>query len=197
MKKFLVLSLFVALTSTAFGIGLELGHPSYGGSGCPQGTASATLSPDRTALSILFDEYSVEAGAINNRTFQRKSCNIAIPVKVPQGFSVSIFKTDYRGFAEVPYGGYGRLNVEYFFAGRRGPRFRKRFYGGYNGDYLFRNKVRAYAMIWSPCGKDVILRTNSNIMIRTNRSMDDALATVDSVDVESGIIYHIRWRRCR
>jgi len=27
-----------------------------------------------------------------------KSCNVAIPVHVPQGFSVSVLQVDYRGF---------------------------------------------------------------------------------------------------
>jgi hypothetical protein len=197
MKKILaIVMLLTFAASSAMAANIRLGQPKYGGSGCRAGTASVALSPDRTQLSILFDEYLAEAG-YNGRRLARKSCNIAIPVHVPQGFSVSIFKTDYRGFVSVPRGGMGRLNVEYFFAGQQGPRFSKYFRGGYDNEYLFRNKVGAAALVWSACGKDVILRTNSNLMIRSNRNLDDALGTVDSVDVDSGIIYHVKWKRCR
>ena len=41
---------------------IELGDPRVGGSGCPSGTTSVTLSPDAQELSILFDEYISEAG---------------------------------------------------------------------------------------------------------------------------------------
>src|SRR3982750_1792818 len=41
---------------------ISLGQPGYGGTGCPGGSVSATLSPDAKSLSILFDQYQVEAG---------------------------------------------------------------------------------------------------------------------------------------
>ena len=98
MKKMLAtfsLLLFTATPSmAAWYDDVRLGNPSYGGSGCPQGTASTALSPDAKSLSILFDEYIVEAGGRGGRRTARKACNVAIPVHVPQGFSVSIFKID-------------------------------------------------------------------------------------------------------
>lgn len=194
-----VLTLFAAialLSTTAHADGLTLGEPSYGGSGCPNGSASTTLSPDQKSLSILFDEYIVEAGGEDGKRMARKSCNIAIPVHVPQGYSVSIFKVDYRGYAFVPYGGQGRFNVEYFFAGRRGPRFRKTFRGEYDDEFMLTNNLRARALVWSQCGADVNLRVNSSMMMRTNRWKEEALASVDSADVKSGIVYHIKWKRC-
>jgi hypothetical protein len=33
-------------------------------------------------------------------------------------------------------------------------------------------------------------------MAKTNRRMDDTLATVDSADFKAGLIYHLQWRRC-
>ena len=89
MKKSLlkVLSLFFALglisaETMADSDDIRLGRPGYGGNGCPAGSASATLSPDRKALSIIFDEFMVEAGGSTRRKVSRKSCNIAIPVHV-------------------------------------------------------------------------------------------------------------------
>jgi hypothetical protein len=67
---------------------ISLGEPGYGGTGCPDGTVSVTLSPDQKSLSLLFDQYQVEVGGDTGKSFDRKSCNIAIPVHVPQGLSV-------------------------------------------------------------------------------------------------------------
>lgn len=200
MKNIFFLLLFSILSFSSFpysGAPIELGNPGYGGSGCPQGTASVTLGPDKLFLNAIFDEYVVEAGDINGKNYNRKGCNIVIPVHVQRGFSVAIIKMDIRGFAEIPYGGYGRLRAESFFAGRRGPRFEKRFHGGFNNDYLLSMRSARGALIWSACGKDVIIRINTSVSVRTNRRGDDAIATVDRIGPWHGIVYHLQWRRCR
>ncbi|MBF0316409.1 MAG: DUF4360 domain-containing protein [Oligoflexia bacterium] len=175
---------------------IVLGDPGYGGTGCPAGSASVTLSPDRTSLSILFDQYVTQAGGINGASFDRKTCNIAIPVRVPQGYSISVFKVDYRGYVNIPRGGEARFNVEYFFAGRRGPNQMKIFSGPFDQDYLLSSDIVAEAVIWSGCGETVNLRVNSSMLVKSNPIFEDALATVDTIDVKAGIIYHIQWKTC-
>lgn len=175
---------------------IQLGQPAYGGSGCPVGSASASLSPDNKALSILFDEYMVEAGGFSGKRLDRKSCNIAIPVHVPQGYSVSIIDIDYRGYNALPRGAQSRFSVEYFFAGQRGPRFTKTFRGPLDEDFLLSNKLGVYANIWSKCGADVNLRVNTSMMNRVRSMNSDALSIVDSADVSAGLVYHLQWKKC-
>lgn len=194
MLLFLAAALMLAQTASADG--LRLGDPGYGGSGCPAGSASATLSPDQTSLSILFDQFAVEAGGNTQKTVDRKSCNIAIPVHVPQGYSVSLFTVDYRGFNYLPYGARSSLNAEYFFAGQAGPRTARSFYGSLNSNYLFSNQLSTEQLVWSPCGASTNLRINASMMVQTNSSRQQALATVDSADISSGLVFHIQWRRC-
>ena len=174
---------------------IYLGMPGYGGTGCPGGSVSATLSPDEKSLSLLFDEYEVSAGGSTGRSFDRKSCNVAIPVHVPQGLSVSILAVDYRGFNHLPRGATSQFNVEYFFAGGRGPSFRKSFYGALDSDYIITNELAVNALVWSGCGVDVNLRTNSSMRLSTSYNAE-ALATVDTEDVNAAIVYHLQWRSC-
>jgi len=174
---------------------IALGDPAYGGSGCPGGSVATTLSPDQKALSILFDSYIVEAGGGTGKSFDRKSCNVAIPVHIPQGRSVSILAVDYRGFNALPQGANSQFNVEYFFAGSRGPTFRKTFRGPIDADYTISNELVADALVWSACGADVNLRTNSSIRV-TTRNNREAMATVDTEDVQAAIIYQLQWRSC-
>jgi len=198
MKNMLVaaaVALGAGLATAAHAEDISLGQPGYGGTGCPSGTVSTTLSPDAKSLSLLFDAYSVEAGGDTGKRFDRKSCNVAIPVHVPQGLSVSVIAIDYRGYNNVPTGGATDFNVEYFFAGTRGPTFSKRFRGPLDDDYLIRNKLTAEAIIWSRCGEDVNLRTNSSIRV-TTRQNQQALATVDSEDVSAALVYLLQWKRC-
>ena len=198
MKKILAIAALLigsSFAGTAFADDIALGEPGYGGTGCPDGSASVTLSPDAKSLSILFDEYYVEAGGATNKSLDRKSCNIAIPVHVPQGLSVSVLKIDYRGYNSLPKGARSTFNVEYFFAGKRGPKFSKNFNGSLDKDYLIKNKLKASALVWSACGADVNLRTNSSIRVRTKQNKE-ALATVDSQDVSAAIVYQLQWKKC-
>lgn len=195
MNKILVLLTVLLSASFAEAQGLQLGEPQYGGTGCPFGTASVAVSPDQSAISILFDQYVVEAGGA--KAFDRKNCNIAIPVHVPQGYSVSVFAIDYRGFTGLPSGGRAQLNVDYFLAGNgRGVHTSKSFYGPVSTDYLKSDSLGMQAIVWSACGADTILRANTTMLVQSNGRREMAMATVDSADIQAGLIYHIQWRRC-
>ena len=52
------------------------------------------------------------------------------------------------------------------------------------------------AMVWSACGADVQLRVNTNMLVKTNRQMEEALAVVDSADFQTGIVFHLQFQRC-
>lgn len=194
LKKLSTISL-LTLSLTALADDISLGYPAYGGNGCPNGSASATLSPDGKALSVIFDQFLAEAGPASGRTMDRKSCNIAIPVHVPNGFSISILAVDYRGFVSLPQGATARMQAEYFFAGMTGPRFLQDFRGRMDQDYTFQNTLGVQAMVWSPCGADVNLRVNASMMVK-NTTYQDAMATVDSADFSAGIVYKVQMRRC-
>lgn len=176
--------------------GVTLGVPAYGGSGCPGGSASATISPDGRSLSLLFDQYQARAGGQSGQAIDRKTCNIAIPVHVPQGYSVSILSIDYRGFNSLPAGARSQFDVEYFFAGNRGPGWTRSFTGPQSESFVLNNQVVAEATVWSACGADVNLRTNTSLLVNSNSYNQEALASVDSADVAASVIYQLQWKRC-
>jgi hypothetical protein len=195
MKKSILLFSAIMLSAPVFADDISLGEPGYGGTGCPAGTVSVTLSPDAKSLSLLFDEYQVAVGGETGKSFDRKSCNIAIPVHVPQGLSVSILKIDFRGFNHLPRSASSQFNVEYFFAGTKGPSFQRKFRGPLDEDYLINNEITAEAIVWSGCGADVNLRTNSSLRLSSLYNQE-ALASVDSEDVNAAIVYQLQWKKC-
>lgn len=199
MRYTICFTAFVLTTSlhAAWQDDVRLGQPEYGGTGCPAGSASVALSPDAKSLSMLFDSFVVEAGGTSGRNLDRKTCNLAVPVHVPQGYSVSIFQIDYRGFNSLPYGAYSRFNVEYFFAGSQGPSYQRRFDGDLEEQYLLRNNLSASAVTWSECGRQVILRANTGMMVRSNNANEESMSSVDSADVSAGLIFNMQWKRCR
>ena len=194
-RMLLALAITVASSAAAHAQGITLGEPAYGGTGCPQGTATAVLNADATTLTIFYDAYQAEAGGPTGRTFDRKSCNLAIPLNVPSGFSVSVLAIDYRGFNGLPVGAGSVFRVEYFFAGGRGPVFNRTFTGPQSQDFFINNTLVATALVWSACGQDVILRTNSSIRVTTSANRQ-AVATVDTEDITAALVYRLQWRRC-
>lgn len=191
----IIVGLLSTLSLTAQAQQVRLGQPAYGGTGCPAGSASVTVSPDQSALSILFDNYVAEAGG--GRRVDRKSCNISVPVSVPSGYSVAVFQVDYRGFNSIPRGAQSRFDAEYFWAGANGPRISRTFVGPTTDTYSISDALIASTMVWTPCGASVNLRVNTSMMAQSNMRGEQTLSTVDSADITSGLVYHLQWRRCR
>ena len=198
MKLSLAVASLVGLfASTAFAQqGITLGIPGYAGTGCTANSVSAVLSPDATQLSVLFDSFNLEAGGTSGKTIDRKNCSVAIPVNVPQGYQVSLVSIDYRGFNALPGGATSRFSSEYFFAGSRGPTFQRIFNGPMNQDYTLNNSLIVSSLVWSSCGAQTILRSNISMQTMTNSRRDQAISSIDSMDVDSGLIYSLQWRRC-
>ncbi|BAT52694.1 hypothetical protein NOS3756_16350 [Nostoc sp. NIES-3756] len=165
---------------------VEILGAQYGGNGCPVGSASVSVSPDGQELSILFDKFT----ALGNESSQsRKSCNLSIPIKVPQGFQISLYDADYRGY--VAPSTVGNLRAEYFFAGQRGPVFSRTFNGETN--YNVRDQLKTVGDVWSSCGNSVNMRVNAAMT-----ASGKGVATVDSFDLaHRGLVYHIKYRQCR
>lgn len=193
MRAWLLALSIVAISLPAHAqSGLSLGKPSYGGTGCPAGTASVVLSRDKKSLSLRFDRYEVEAGGA--RTFDRKSCNLAIPLRVPSGLSVAVVAAEYRGFNRLPAGAEAQFRAEYFFAGGRGPVKSRAFNGPLQGRFSFGDQVTARSAVWSACGADVILRTNTSLRVSTTGRR--ASSSVRSQEIKTAIVYRLQWRKC-
>lgn len=134
----------------------------------------------------------------------RKTCNIAIPVQVPPGYSVSLFKYDYRGEATIPHDASGRFTTEYFFAGSNGPRMDRQFPAGFDDAFTFTDNVVGAAMVWSPCGREVMLRSNTVASVRSSfmpgfSNGNPATITIDSADITGQVAlkYVLKWRACQ
>lgn len=180
--------------SPAFGqSGITLGRPGYGGNGCPGGSAAVALSADGKSLTLRFDSYKVAAGGGTGRSFDRKTCNLSIPVRVPSGKSVSVIAVDYRGSNRLPRSASAVFTVEHFIAGGRGKVFKRTFTGPDQASFAISDTLTAKS--WSACGTDVILRTNSSLRVTTSGNAT-ASASVGSQSVRSAIVYRLQWRDC-
>lgn len=168
-----------------------VGRPSYGGTGCPAGTASARLND--SSLSVRYSAYRVAAGGGSGRSFDRKACSLSLPVAVPQGKSVAIVSAEYRGNQRLPSGAKAQFRAEYFFAGGTGPVATRTLRGPAQGS--FKLSTPGESLVWSACGADVILRTNSSLRVSTSAGRS-ASVSIRSQEVQNAMVYRLRWRAC-
>ncbi|MBD2628036.1 DUF4360 domain-containing protein [Trichormus variabilis] len=165
---------------------VEIVGASYGGSGCPDRTASVTVSPDGQELSILFDKFITLGNGKPEEA--RKSCNLTIPIKVPGGFQISVYTANYRGY--VAPNTTGELLTEYFFAGSRGLKLKQELRG--EKDYDVEHDLVTQGKVWSACGDSVNMRVNASM-----KAKGDGIATVDSFDLaHRGLVYRVEYRSC-
>ncbi len=186
VNTLLIGSVLMTAISPAFAAEkVEILGAKYGGNGCPADSASVGVSPDGQELTILFDKFIAQG---NSPTESRKSCNLSIPVRVPQGFQISLYDADYRGY--VAPATTAKLRAEYFFAGQKGPVFERQLKGENN--YNVRDSLATVANVWSACGDEVNMRVNASMAAKGK-----GMATVDSFDLaHRGLKYHIKYRTC-
>ncbi len=182
-------------------VGAYIDLPQYNGSGCPFGKLSAALSPDQTAMSVLFDDYSVRAGG--SIYTDRKSCDITIPFFVPIGYQVGIVRTDYRGFIDLPVGGQAKFKVEYFLAGENTLPYTEVFSGSLSDNFLLQDTVNTQSVQWSGCSTPVNFRINTDLSVYSNSFGDEAMSTLDSAEITindpagpKGLQFYFEWRPC-
>lgn len=181
---------------------VQIGIPTYDGTGCPSGTVSATLSPDATALSLIFDKFSVEAGkAANNAPADQKSCTFEIPMTLPAGYSVTVLRLDYRGYHSLPAGALATFRSTFGFQDfarnhRLGNNLLQIFHGPSDGDFFVSQD--ATVSEWSACSGSIQLRLNTALGLQSNPKGELATVSIDSADMtgERQLQYVLAWKQC-
>ncbi|BBH52185.1 DUF4360 domain-containing protein [Fluviispira sanaruensis] len=172
-------------------------NPSYGGTGCPAGTARAAVSPDLGSFTMIFDEYVVEA--LGSNSTSRKNCQILVNFDFPQGWSYSLVRLDYRGFYSLSAGATAKQQSLYYFQGslQQGRLFTM-FTGPAQGDYTISDTLGINDLVWSPCGEKRALNINSSLLaqVSSNNPSGFAQLTTDSIDGTVKTTYALKWKKC-
>ena len=181
-----LLILFKLNTALASSSAISIATPSYGGSGCPQGTMSTSLSPDGKTMSLIFDNFIVTAGDNTHRKFTQKNCIINIPITIAAGYQLALLKMDYRGYNQLACGAQSTLKMAYQMEGHKTNEYKKIFYGKIEGDnYLIQHYINSSKIQWSQCSKKVNFKTFINLSVTTNDKYSLTEASIDSNDIAS------------
>lgn len=175
--------------------GLRLGDPRYGGSGCPQGSVSAALSPDARSLSLIFDQLTIQAGGTGSKSSAQTSCRVGVPISVPKGYQVALVKVDYRGFASIPNGGKGYLVVTGNYPGAQNQRYQKIFASSEDESFTV-SSPNPNNSSYSACGQEVLFDSSITLSLQANAAFEESVLTLDTADLDAGATYELKWRTC-
>lgn len=154
----------------------------YGGTACPQGSASLSLSSDRTRFTLIFDNYVATTGPGVPIIESRKNCQININLHVPSGVGNAIVSLDYRGFLQLEAGAQASQHAIYFFADNEPKEGGTDFAGPVAKDYIQSDAVPLLTqkLDLPVCGGTIPLNVSSQVRIDSGAGPN--MITTDSID---------------
>lgn len=168
------------------------------GSGCPAGTAVVATAADNTAFTVAYSDYLAQVGAGAAPTDLRKNCQLALRVKVPQGFTFAIAQADYRGYAHLAYGASATQLASYYIQGTSTTnRSSHPISGPYSDSWQFTDQAELAEVVYAPCGEERLLNVNTELRVHSGTSGSaSSFVTMDSTDGSASTKYHFRWKQC-
>ncbi|GAA0554583.1 DUF4360 domain-containing protein [Paractinoplanes ferrugineus] len=169
------------------------------GSGCPLGSAQVTPARDGKAFTVTYSQFTAQVGVGTKPGDFRKNCQLALDVRVPQGYTYAVSRTDYRGFASIQRGANASLTAFTYFQGdSRTGMTRYNFNGPTDGNWQRSKAVGISALSFRPCGGQRYLNINNELRVSAGSTANRAasLITMDSTDGNLDTTYHVAWKKC-
>ena len=201
MKRLAALAALTLLTgSDAFARPPVFALPSQvvEGQGCPAGSFSIVTAPDGSALTVLFDNFSIK-GPDANGGVTRITCTVEIPLHLPDGYSLGVYKVDYRGFAHLDAKQRAELDINYgVLRHNRSRNFRRGIKGAYDGDFNFNEHIGAGLMKRAGCGEDAVINFAAALTLQAGVGSNQATMALDSVDgtPKGGLVFGLDLKKC-
>ncbi|EMF01562.1 DUF4360 domain-containing protein [Streptomyces mobaraensis NBRC 13819 = DSM 40847] len=170
------------------------------GSGCPAGTANVAVSPDNTAFTVSYSNYTAQVGVGSKPTDARRNCQLSLNVHVPQGFTYAVARADYRGFAHLEKGAAGLERANYYFQGMQQTSFvNHHFTGPLNDNWQTSDTTDIDALVYAPCGAMRYFNINTELRVdagTSDTSKTSSFLMMDSTDGNISTLYHFAWKQC-
>ena len=172
---------------------------SANGSGCPDGTAEVSVSPDNKAFTVAYSHFVAQVGPEAKPTDARKQCQLSLNVQVPEGYTYAVASADYRGYARLEEGASATETAYYYFQGEsHTTRSGHEFSGFMDKDWQISDKVEVQSMSFMPCGEKRYLNVNTELRVMRGWSppQTTSFITMDSSDGNLETIYRVSWSKC-
>ncbi|KAB5517349.1 hypothetical protein GE09DRAFT_979172 [Coniochaeta sp. 2T2.1] len=182
---------------------IQITSASFSGNGCPQGTVSTSISPDKTVITFGFDKFQTYIGPGFDPTQKTKNCQLHLNLKYPGGFQFSVVDSTYHGYAQLEAGVTGTFYSTYYFSQSAGDTTTTQtsIAGGgiwaQGQVYTKADQVPTASYIYSPCGANGILNVNNRIALTSTNSSAIGELTDDDATVAFTQQIHLAWKTCK
>ncbi|KAK6519190.1 hypothetical protein TWF281_003879 [Arthrobotrys megalospora] len=165
----------------------------YGGTGCPQGSASIQLAPDGKSFTARFRSFAAELGT-GSLLDSRKFCQLNLALKAPVGWQYAVLATNYTGTACLgPNTKATHTSTVYFSGSTNQTSFTLPLYGPAKYIYNIQAATVVGGTAWSPCGYDAALNIKSELSI-TGTGIGEIIEYGESGKLSR--IFELGWRKC-
>ncbi|KAK2749870.1 hypothetical protein FQN57_005286 [Myotisia sp. PD_48] len=172
----------------------RIGNVTYGGTGCPSSTATAT-STNPHDLTLVFNKYTASIGPDISSRENRKNCQLNIPFEFSEGYQFAIRATQTKGYAKLDKSVSGTSKTVFYFSGQSQQiEILYNFKGPLSEDYISSDETNT-SRLWSPCGS-VVLNINSQLRLTSTDKMANGTITNHSKDGNSQVTLNFVWQRC-
>ncbi|OIW31411.1 hypothetical protein CONLIGDRAFT_653914 [Coniochaeta ligniaria NRRL 30616] len=182
---------------------IQITSASFSGNGCPQGTVSTSISPDKTVITFGFDGFQTYIGPGYNPTDKTKNCQLHLNLKYPGGFQFSVVDSTYHGYAQLDPGVTGTFYSTYYFSQSASDTTTTQtsISGGgiWAGGQVYTkaDTIPTASYIYSPCGANGILNINNRIALTSTNSSAVGELTDDDATVAFTQQIHLSWKTCK
>ena len=157
---------------------IDIGGISYGGTGCPAGALTRVeFDDEHNILAANTGAYSL---ATVSAPFDRKACDLAIPVNVPAGFSVVFSQVDLDSVLNMGEGDEATISIEGFVPGVVNTPV-KRVLTAPAGGLSGRALLRSTDLFKTACGANTILRLHSTGLLKSSHA--DSTVDIEKISV--------------
>ena len=173
---------------------------SANGSGCPDGSAEVSVSPDNKAFTVSYSKFVAQVGPEAGPLDYRRQCQLSLDVDVPEGYTYAIARADYRGYARLEKGATASETAFYYFQGMSRTTVSKhRFEGFMDRDWQITDEVAVESLSFLPCGDRRYLNVNTELRVQAGWAPESTTSfiTMDSSDGNLETVYRVSWQKCQ
>jgi len=180
---------------------ITFGSATFSGNGCPQGTVSTSVNPDKTVITFGFDAFQAYIGPGTSYMDRTKNCQLHLNVKYPKGYNFAVLSSTYHGFALLEGGVNADFFSTYYYSEKAADTFTTRttISGGgvwADGQVYTKEDVAPQPIVRAPCGDSAILNINNRISLRSSNSQASGMITNDDATVDLSQQLVIDWYEC-
>lgn len=159
---------------------VQLGTPTYGGTGCPAGLAPQ-ITISKGVISVRYNSFLLQDAAASS--VGRANCSIRLPVNINGRFRLAVESIELRAVSRVPAQARLQFHADAGFIGTDAIAVDQTVLGP-KGTQNVRLNQRSSSVRRTPCGEDSMLSLNANMIYTKNQGTTGVRGQARNLDAK-------------